>query len=32
MMHPVDMRYPFGPAVNMESVLASELELELELS
>jgi len=32
MVHPVDMRYPSGPAVDMESVLAGELELELELS
>jgi len=32
MVHPMDMRYPFGPAVDMESALASELELEPELS
>ena len=29
MMHPVDMRYPFGPAADMESLLAGALELEL---
>lgn len=32
MMHSEDMRYLFGPAVDMESVLAGELGLDLSTS